>query len=110
MYVDVYLPENQVIYLEESSKTFLYEVDNIQGVYDNDMAGHYFKMTQEGLDCLDCEEFEINTPAPESRPESFNMKIDEEGVHIEIQDEDKERAEVKIDENGLRVTSSKDSI
>ncbi len=110
VYVDVYLPENQVIYLEESSKTFLYEVDNIQGVYDNDMAGHYFKMTREGLDCLDCEEFEINTPAPESRPESFNMKIDEEGVHIEIQDEDKDKAEVKIDENGVRVTSSKDSI
>jgi hypothetical protein len=110
VYVDVYLPENQVIYLEQSSRTFLYEVDNIQGVYDNDMAGHHFRMTRDGLDCMDCEEFEINVSAPDSEPESFNMKIDEEGVHIEIKDEDNEKAEVKIDENGVRVMSSKDSI
>ena len=110
LYVDVYLPENQVVYLDESSKTFLYEVDNLQGVYDNDMAGHYFRMTRDGLDCLDCEEFEINRTAPESQPESFNMKIDEDGVHIEIQDVDNEKAEVKIDENGVLVRSSKDSI
>jgi hypothetical protein len=110
VYIDIYLPENQVIYLEESSKTFLYEVDNIQGVYDNDMAGHHFRMTRDGLDCMDCEEFEINTSAPESDPESFNMKIDEDGVHIEIQDEDNEKAEVRIDENGVLVRSSKDSI
>jgi phage shock protein PspC (stress-responsive transcriptional regulator) len=110
VYVDVYLPENQTIYLEESSRTFLYEVDNIQGVYDNDMAGHYFKMTRDGLDCLDCEDFEINVTAPDSDVESFNMKIDEEGVHIEINDEDSEKAEVKIDQNGVRVTSTKDSI
>ena len=48
LYVDVYLPEDQVVYLDESSKTFLYEVDNLQGVYDNDMAGHYFRMTEMG--------------------------------------------------------------
>jgi hypothetical protein len=110
VYVDVFLPENQVVYLEESSRSFLYEVDNIQGVYDNDMAGHHFKMTRDGLDCLDCEDFEINTSAPESDPESFNMKIDEDGVHIQIQDEDSEKAEVRIDENGVLVRSSKDSI
>jgi hypothetical protein len=110
VYVDVFLPMNQVVYLEESSRTFLYEVDNIQGVYDNDMAGHHFKMTRDGLDCLDCEDFEINTSAPDSDPESFNMKIDEDGVHIQIQDEDREKAEVRIDENGVLVRSSKDSI
>jgi hypothetical protein len=67
-------------------------------------------MTGEGLDCLDCEAFEINTRVPASEPESFNMKIDEKGVRIEIQDEDREKAEVKIDENGLIIRSSRDSI
>lgn len=110
VYVDVYLPEGQVIYLDPSSRTYLYEVDNIQGVYDNDMAGHHFQMTSEGLNCLDCEPSDINTWTEESDPESFNMKIDERGVHIEIQDEDRDKAEVKIDENGLIIRSSKDSI
>ena len=67
-------------------------------------------MTREGLDCLDCEAFEINSSAPDSDPESFNMKIDEKGVHIEIQDEDRDKAEVKINQNGVIVRSSKDSI
>ena len=110
VYVDLYLPEGQVIFLDPSSRTFLYEVDNIQGVYDNDMAGHHFQMTREGLNCLDCEPSDINTWNEESDPESFNMKIDERGVHIEIQDEDRDKAEVKIDENGLIIRSSKDSI
>jgi phage shock protein PspC (stress-responsive transcriptional regulator)/uncharacterized membrane protein len=110
IYVDLYLPEGQTIYLDESTRTFLYDVDNIQDVYDNDMAGHHFKMTREGLDCLDCEVYEINASGTDSDPESFNMKIDEEGVRIEIQDEDREKAEVKIDKNGFTVRSSKDSI
>ena len=110
IYVDLYLPEGQTIYLGESSRTFLYDVDNIQEVYDNDMAGHHFRMTRDGLDCLDCEVYEINTSGDDSDPESFNMKIDEKGVHIEIQDEDREKAEVKIDENGVIVRSTKDSI
>ncbi len=110
IYVDLYLPEGQVIYLDESSRTFLYDVDNIQEVYDNDMAGHHFKMTRDGLDCLDCEVYEINTSGDDSDPESFNLKIDEKGVHIEIQDEDRDKAEVKIDKNGVIVRSSKDSI
>ena len=110
IYVDLYLPEGQTIYLDESSRTFLYDVDNIQEVYDNDMAGHHFRMTRDGLDCLDCEVYEINTSDDDSDPESFNMKIDEKGVHIEIQDEDREKAEVKINENGVIVRSTKDSI
>ena len=106
IYVDLYLPDSQVVYLDRSSRTFLYDVDNVQNVYDNDMASHHFQMTREGLYCLDCEEHEFNN----FDTESFNMKIDEKGVHIEIQDEDNDKAEVKIDENGLRVTSSRDSI
>ena len=110
IYIDLYLPEGQTIYLDESSRTFLYDVDNIQDVYDNDMAGHHFQMTREGLNCLDCEAFEINAFDSDDDPESFNMKIDENGVRIEIQDEDRDKAEVKIDENGFTVRSSKDSI
>ncbi len=38
------------------------------------------------------------------------MKIDEEGVHIEIQEDGKEKSEVKIDGSGVIVKSSKDTI
>lgn len=107
VYVDLYVPIGQVVYLEKSIKTFLYDVDNLQNIYDNDMAKHHYVMTPDGLDCLDCEDYESGST---EAPESFNMKIDEDGVHIEIQDEDKDKAEVRIDKNGVVVSSSKDSI
>jgi phage shock protein PspC (stress-responsive transcriptional regulator) len=107
LYVDLYLPEGQVIYLDNSTKSFLYDVDNVQSIYDNDMVKHYFKMTAEGLSCLDCSEQEINIGHED---DSFQMKIDEEGVHIEIQEEGREKSEVKIDGSGVIVKSSKDTV
>ncbi len=109
MMVDLYIPENQVIYLDNSTRTFLNDVDNTQKIYDRDMAKHYFKMTEEGLTCMDCDEIETQTTEIND-PESFNMKINEDGVHIEIIDENKEKAEVRIDESGITVESTKDSI
>ncbi|MEL4455344.1 PspC domain-containing protein [Lutimonas vermicola] len=107
IYVDLYLPENQVVFLDHSTRTFLYDVDNAQNIYDNDMAKHYFKMTREGFYCLDCSEGIINI---ENNNDSFNMKIDEEGVRIEIQEDGKEKSEVKIDASGVVVRSTKDTI
>lgn len=107
VYVDLYLPEGQVIYLDNSTRTFLYDVDNTQNIYDNDMAKHYFIMTKDGLSCMDCEDHELNI---EHDADSFNMKIDEGGVHIEIQEDSKEKTEVKIDRTGVIVKNAKDSI
>ena len=107
VYVDLYIPEGQVIYLDNSTRTFLYDVDNVQSIYDNDMVKHYFQMTEEGLSCLDCSDHEINIGHED---DSFQMKIDEEGVHIEIQEDGKEKSEVKIDGSGVIVKSSKDTI
>ena len=107
IYIDVYIPEGQVIYLDKSTRSFLYDVDNTQNIYDSDMAKHYFMMRDEGLTCLDCSEL---SSLDKNDKESFNMKIDKKGVHIEVIGDDSEKAIVKIDENGLLIESSKDSI
>ena len=107
VYVDLYLPEDQTVYLDNSTRTFLYDVNNVQNIYDNDMANHYFQMTKDGFTCLDCEEDVIRI---DSGDDSFNMKIDDSGVHIEIQEEGNERSEVKIDASGVIVKSVKDSV
>jgi hypothetical protein len=105
--IDLYLPVNQVIYLDKSMRSFLYDVDNIQNIYDRDMPKHYYKMTEDGLSCLDCDEswdHNIDDSA------SFKMKIDENGVNINITSDDNENAKVIIDENGVNISSSRDSI
>ncbi len=55
----LYIPENKVVYLDHSTGSFLYDVTNLQDIYDTDMANHYFIMNNEGFNCLDCNESEI---------------------------------------------------
>ncbi len=107
VYVDLYIPIDKTIYFDKSARTFIYDVENIQDIYDRDMVEHYFKMTSKGLTCLDCDDYEISKSRDD---ESFNMKIDKSGIRIEIQDKDKDKAEVKIDENGILIKTETDSV
>lgn len=106
--VDLYIPVNQIIYLDKSTRSFLHDVENIQDLYDRDMPNHYYIMTKEGLNCMDCEREEWESSREESN--SFNMNINEDGVNINVKSDDNEKAEVIIDKNGVKVISSKDSI
>lgn len=84
----VKVPRNKVIYLDASLKHLLYDVDNTDEIFDEDMVGIYWKMTDNGLTCLNCP------------PPSKHRKQRQEGLHIEDKD-----AKVKIDENGIEVKS-----
>ncbi|MFY0603423.1 MAG: PspC domain-containing protein [Flavobacteriaceae bacterium] len=55
VYVTIYVPENVTVYFDKTSRSFIYNVANTGNIYDQDMIEHYFLMTQEGLDCTDCE-------------------------------------------------------
>ena len=103
VYVDLYLPENQVIYLDRSTRSFLDDVDNTQNIYDRDMAEHYFKMTKKGLECLDCDILET---IENGDIDSFNMKIDDKGVHIKVKDDNEKSATLEINERGVTITES----
>lgn len=95
--ITVYIPINTVLYLDNSTKSYLDDVDNVQNIYDRDMPKHYYKMTENGLECLDCDAAIFGD---EYKKEHFNLKIDEDGVEMNINDGDK-KADVKIDANGI---------
>lgn len=69
VYVTVYVPENSTVYFDESTNTFLNRVYNVDDMYDSEMVEHYFLMTDNGLDCSDCEE-EIKEEEPETQNEN----------------------------------------
>lgn len=48
--ITVYIPEGVTVYFDKSSRDFLSRIDNTTDTYDRDMAGHYFLMTEFGLD------------------------------------------------------------
>ncbi|MBG7629335.1 MAG: PspC domain-containing protein [Bacteroidetes bacterium] len=95
----VYLPLNSVIYLDASTKSFLDDVDNVQNIYDRDMPKNYYKMTENGLECLDCDSTIFGDDYKE---QNFRLKIDNEGVEVNINREDG-KAEVIINENGVKI-------
>jgi len=53
--ITLFVPKGQVVYLDKTTKYFLSDVNNIQNIYDKNMIRHYYKMTGEGLNCIDCE-------------------------------------------------------
>ena len=54
VYATIYIPENSTVFLDKTTRSFLYNIANTDSMYDADMVGHYFKMTDKGLDCTDC--------------------------------------------------------
>ncbi len=92
--VILYVPEGQYVYFDHSSRSFLYDIKNVQDLYDADMVQHYFKMDTDGLNCTDCQ--------TTKKTGDVNLKINKEGVKLFIKD-GKDSVKVKLDENGIEV-------
>jgi hypothetical protein len=54
--VQVAVPEDVVVYFGNSTRSFLYDIDNLQNIDDNDLVNQHFLMTSKGLECTDCDE------------------------------------------------------
>lgn len=53
--VRLYLPEGSRVNLDPSLADYLYDVDNLQNMWDYEMAGRTWIMTASGLSCQGCE-------------------------------------------------------
>ncbi len=90
----IFVPENRMVYFDYTTEDFLNNIRNVQDIYDRDMINHYFLMESKGFNCTDC----INSPEGD-----VDIDVDKNnGVNINI-DNGKDKANVKIDENGIEV-------
>lgn len=99
------MPRNKVIYFDASVKKLLYDVDNTNEIYDEDMVGKYWKMTENGLTCLNCPKEELHKKNWHIEDEHAKVKIDEHGIEVKSND-----AHVKIDKDGINVNSKEKGI
>lgn len=84
--VILYLPSSHSVYFDYSIADYLYDVDNIQNMWDLDMAGKLWHMTEEGLSCDGCEiedeqdewQDSLNYEEEGSIEEELNEEIEEE--------------------------------
>jgi phage shock protein PspC (stress-responsive transcriptional regulator) len=98
----LHIPVGTVVFLDRSVKGLLDDVDNISNTWEGDMAGRRWKMTEKGLECIDCDNLKEH-PYDDWRwrhKHTSHVDISEEGIHVKDKDE-----EVTIDEHGIHVRS-----
>ncbi len=100
--VNVYIPKETTIFFEESSKYFIYNIKNIDGIYDREMSNHHFKMTKKGLKCLDCKDTN-NDEAINVNLNNLKIDINEEGVNV-----NSDEVDLDINEKGAKLNVKKD--
>ncbi|NJX16724.1 PspC domain-containing protein [Tamlana crocina] len=96
--VILYLPENTVVYFNNSTKSFLYYKKYNGNIISKAHTNHYVKILDEDSECLDCpeeadESIEINIKTPK-------VKINDEGIEINSED-----THVKIDKDSIKAES-----
>ena len=94
--VTLRLPIGATVYLDESIENIMYDIRNVQDMYDGDMLGHLWEMTPEGLSCTDC-----------STIEYYNADEVEESIEDNL-DEMEESIERKLEELELELKKLKD--
>ncbi|MBP6335330.1 MAG: PspC domain-containing protein [Bacteroidia bacterium] len=100
------VPIGGEVYLDPSLRNFIYDIDNIQNVWDADMLGRTWKMTTRGLTCVDCDGSESSVDGNKIRihgDDASSISIDENGVRISGPDGER----VAIDSNGIIIRDNK---
>jgi phage shock protein PspC (stress-responsive transcriptional regulator) len=116
--VIIKLPKGKVINLDKSLKESLNDVDNVTNTYDGYMVGRRWKMTDNGLECIDCEglkdndddddEKSVKQEVKEALKEMKDIKsinINEQGIKIDGGD-----TKIQINEKGVNIKSPKGNI
>ncbi|MEO1545224.1 MAG: PspC domain-containing protein [Bacteroidota bacterium] len=100
VFTTIYVPAGQVLKLDRSTSGHIGRgIANDRDLYRGSMIGHTWMMGEDGeLKCLDCPELE----EMDTDEEGGKIIINEDGVDIDIQDND-EGFQMKIDEDGVKI-------
>ena len=100
--IRIKLPKGKVIYFDKSVKYMLDDVDNVTNTWDGDMVERRWKMTEKGLECIDCAHLEsVNGHFNDDDDiEDNDHKVEINGDGIKVNGKD---AQIKIDHNGIKI-------
>ncbi len=113
--IDIYIPEGQTIFLDKTAKYNLgYHTENNMGYHRNELINHLWEMGEDNeLKCLDCEDEKIDIDENKKAGININMdddenhvKIDEDGIDINVKDDDGDEFKMKIDEDGIKIKTN----
>ena len=96
------VPKGGKVYLDNSLRRFIYDIKNVENIYDSDMLKHRWEMRENGLNCLDCDGTEKTLDGNEYNKSDFSdggVHISNSGVYIHGSNDEV----VSIDSNGIVV-------
>lgn len=107
--IKIRVPKGKVVYFDKSVKHSLNDIENTTNTWEGDMIDHRWKMTDKGLECLDCPPSENSDASSENEePQEVkhkNVIINDRGIHVKS-----ENTEIKIDENGIKIKTPEKSL
>ena len=68
------LPVGKVVYLDKSLESLIYDIENVTNTYDGDMVNRRWKMTENGLKCIDCDGLDDNSNNENESDEDFHTE------------------------------------
>ena len=69
------LPVGAEIFLDPSIENLIFDIENVHNIWDGNMVGHTWRMSQKGLVCLDCEEIEYFNESEIEDTKEIQLKI-----------------------------------
>ncbi len=114
----VKVPVGQTVIFHESTKRVIYHIDNLQDVYDPEMAGHVFYMSEAGFRCEDCTSKRTNKKYNRLDDSFDKLEVEGaltvnviegevEGIDIPKRENGKEWVEVTVSNNVLELKQKK---
>ena len=94
------VPVGANVYLDKSLRHIIYDIENIENIYDRDMLDRTWKMTENGLTCVDCTGQEGLVGGG-----SLNNDEDLDG-EVHIRGHGKDGSEVNIDKYGVHISGA----
>ena len=83
--IAIFIPEGVTVFFDNSTRNFLYDVENTGDIRDRDMAKHHFIMTETTLDCTDCitnSRIEIINEGKKKDDEKIEVIVKEKSIEV----------------------------
>ena len=73
--LSLHLPVGNEIFLDPSIENLIFDIENVHNIWDGNMVGHTWRMSQKGLVCLDCEEIKYFNESEIKDTKEIQLKI-----------------------------------
>ena len=76
------VPVGKSVFLSKSVKHMVYNIENVHDILDSDMLNHVWTMTEDGLNCGNCEGIDIHGDKVEIHDGEIHIKDGDREIHI----------------------------